>query len=156
MGISNFQDGTLCHINFCGAYDGEIKDIHLAVLFSINGVENLAFCIPLTSPKLKHFKTEKNFNDRNYLETKSKRLHYIKQTDSIALLEQFGCISSFRIANDYKDEDDRIVVLQDDELDTLKQQTLKYIKNVEACVEFVGRIMGHEIKNQRANEVSLL
>ncbi len=130
MGISNFQDGTLCHINFCGTYGSEIKDMHLAVLFNITGVEDLAFCIPLTSPKLKHFKTEKDFNDRNYLETKSKRLHYIRQTDSVALLEQFRCISSLRIANYYKDEDDRIVVLKDDELDTLKQQTLKYIKNV--------------------------
>ena len=35
-------------------------------------------------------------------------------------------------------------------------ETFKNGVKFEACVEFVGRIMGHEIKNQRANEVSLL
>lgn len=130
MSINNFQDGTLCHINFCGAYGSEIKDMHLAVLFNIKGVENLAYCIPLTSPKLKHFKTEEDFKNRNYLETKSKRLHYIRQTDSIALLEQFRCISTLRISNYYKDEDNKIVVLGEEEQEILKKDTLKYITNI--------------------------
>lgn len=130
MNITNFQDGTLCHINFSGTCGSEIKDMHLAVLFNIKGIKDLAFCIPLTSPKQKHFKTEDDFKKRNYLETKSKRLHYIRQTDSIALLEQFRCISFIRISNYYKDEDNKIVVLNSDELELLKQQSLKYIKNV--------------------------
>lgn len=130
MAINNFQDGTMCHIDFSGTRGSEIKDMHLAILFNIQGVENMAFCVPLTSPKLKHFKTEADFINRNYLETKSKRLHYIKQTDSIALLEQFRCISTLRIANYYKDEDNKIVVLNNQESEILKQQLLKYIKNV--------------------------
>ena len=67
MGISSFQDGTLCHVNFSNTFGSEIKDMHLAILFNIKGLENLAFCIPLTSPKEKHFKTKEDFEKRNYL-----------------------------------------------------------------------------------------
>ena len=130
MIINNFVDGTLCYIKFNGTYGNEIKDMHLAILFNIKGIDNLVFCVPLTSPKLKHFKSKEDFEKRNYLGTKFKRLHYIKQTDSIALFEQFRCISNLRIVNYYKDEDNRIVVLNDIELDILKKQLLKYIKNV--------------------------
>lgn len=130
MSINNFQNGTLCHINFTGTRGSEIKDMHLAVLFNIKGVNDLAFCIPLTSPKIKHFKTEEDYNNRNYLETKSKRLYYIKQTDSIALLEQFRCISVSRIANYYKDEDNKIVVLDDEEVERLKNHQIKYIETM--------------------------
>ena len=85
---SCFVDGTLCHIDFSGNVGSEINKVHLGVLYNLPGVNNLAMCIPLTSPKIKHFKTEKDYNERNYLETKHFSWQYLKQTDSIALLEQ--------------------------------------------------------------------
>lgn len=88
-----FVDGTLCHINFKGNVGSEINSVHLGVLYNIPGVDNLAFCIPLTSPKMKHFKSEKAFNERNYRDTKHFSWQYLKQTDSIALLEQIKTIS---------------------------------------------------------------
>lgn len=50
------ENGGVYHINFGSTMSGEIKDIHLAVLFKVKGVNNVAFAIPLTSPKLKHLK----------------------------------------------------------------------------------------------------
>ena len=130
MDLKNFQDGTLCHINFTDMRGSEINSIHLAVLFNIPGIETLAFCVPLTSPKLKHFKTEQDFIERNYLETKSFRIHYIKQTDSIALLEQLKSISTDRIENYYKNEDNKIVVLNDAEKEFLRKKIMKYMRYV--------------------------
>lgn len=93
----DFEDGSVCYINFGNALGGEINKIHLAVLFNIPGVENVVFAVPLTSPKEKHFRNHKSYEERNYLETKFLRLHYIKQTDSIALLEQIKSIAKLRI-----------------------------------------------------------
>lgn len=96
-----FVDGTLCHIDFKGNIGSEINSIHLGVLYNIPGVNNLALCITLTSPKIKHFKSEEAFNKRNYRETKHFSWQYLKQTDSIALLEQLKIISTKRIKNYY-------------------------------------------------------
>ena len=95
----SFVDGTLCHIDFVGNVGSEINSVHLGVLYNIPGVENLVLCIPLTSTKIKHFKSEKAFNERNYNETKHFSWQYLKQTDSIALLEQIKTISKNRIKN---------------------------------------------------------
>lgn len=130
MAIENFVDGTLCHINFTNMIGNEINSIHLAVLFNIPNVNGVVYCVPLTSPKLKHFKTEKDFEERNYMETRFFRQHYIKQTDSIALLEQIKSISVMRIENYYKDEDNKIVVLNDKEQSILKNKIIKYMKYV--------------------------
>lgn len=122
-----FEDGTLCHINFGRTIGTEINNEHLAVLFNIKGVDNLVFAIPLTSPKLKHFKTQEAFENRSYKDTKFFRLHYIIQTDSIALLEQMKSISVLRISNYYKDADGKIIVLNDKEIKIIKQKIEKYI-----------------------------
>lgn len=126
----NFEDGTLCYIHFGNTVSGEINNEHLAVLYNIKGVDNVIFAVPLTSPKLKHFKTEKDFETRNYLETKFIRLHYIRQTDSIALFDQVKTIGISRIRDYYKDADGKIVVLNQIEQSILKSKLIKYIKYI--------------------------
>ena len=103
-----FVDGTLCHINFKG---NEINSIHLGVLFNYPGIDGLVLCIPLTSPKEKHFKTKEDYEKRNYLNTKHYSWQYLKQTDSIALLEQAKSISKLWIKNYYENQDGKIIVL---------------------------------------------
>lgn len=109
----SFVDGTLCHIDFRGNVGSEINNIHLGVLYNIPGIDNLAFCVPLTSPKLKHFNSEDAFNNRNYLGTKHFSWQYLKQTDSIALLEQIKTLSKDRIKNYYENEDGKIIILNE-------------------------------------------
>ena len=84
--------------------------------------------IPLTSPKLKHFKTKEDFIKRNYLNTKHFGWQYIKQNDSIALLEQLKIIDKKRILNYYKNEDGKIIVLEDKEQSLIKSKITKYLK----------------------------
>ena len=67
-GFMKFEDGTLGYIDFRNAIGGEINQIHLAVLFNIPAISNVVFAIPLTSPKVKHFKSLMAFENRNYLE----------------------------------------------------------------------------------------
>ena len=128
MKRKSFNDGTLCHINFGDrSFNGEIYNYHLGVLFNISGLNNTIFCIPLTSPKIKHFETEEDFKKRNYRNMKFFRCHYIKQTDLIALLDQIRVISINRLNNFYKDEDNNIVILNDKEMTLLKNKIIKYI-----------------------------
>ena len=96
----NFADGTLCNINFNGNIGSEINNIHLGLLYNIPTSNNLTLCVPLTSPKLKHFKTKEDFIKRNYLNTK----HY------------------------YKNEDGKIIVLEDKEQSLIKSKITKYLK----------------------------
>ena len=126
----NFVDGTLGYVRFGKTIGSEINDIHLAVLFKVKGVNNMIFCIPLTSPKQKHFKSIDDFKKRNYLGVKYLRLHYIIQTNSIALLKQIRMISNKRIINYYKDENNKIVILNSKELNLLKNIVIKYIKYI--------------------------
>ena len=130
---SCFVDGTLCHIDFSGNVGSEINKVHLGVLYNLPGVNNLAMCIPLTSPKIKHFKTEKDYNERNYLETKHFSWQYLKQTDSIALLEQIKSISKNRIKNYYEDQDGKIVVLDDYTQQLLKDKVISYFNKIMNC-----------------------
>ena len=88
----------------------------------------MTLCVPLTSPKLKHFKTKEDFIKRNYLNTKHFGWQYIKQTDSIALLEQLKIIDKKRILNYYKNEDGKIIVLEDKEQSLIKSKITKYLK----------------------------
>lgn len=128
MKNKEFEDGTLCHVNFGNIpLNGEIYNYHLAVLFNINGVKNTIFCVPLTSPKLKHFETSNDYNNRDYRNMKYFRYHYIKQTDSIALLEQVRVISIDRLSHFYKDADNKVIVLNDKEMNLLKSKVTKYI-----------------------------
>lgn len=125
-----FLDGTLCHIDFTGNVGSEINSVHLGVLYNLPGIDNLALCIPLTSPKIKHFKTEKDYNERNYLQTKHFSWQYLKQTDSIALLEQTKSISKNRIKNYYENQDGKIVVLDTHTQNLLKEKLLSYFNKV--------------------------
>ena len=128
MKRKSFIDGTLCHINFGDIpLNGEIYNYHLGVLYNIKGLDNTIFCIPLTSPKIKHFETKEDFEKRNYRNMKFFRCHYIKQTDSVALLDQIRVISINRLSTFYKDEDNNIIVLNDKEMNLLKNKIIKYI-----------------------------
>ncbi len=125
-----FLDGTLCHIDFVGNVGSEINSVHLGVLYHLPGIDNLALCIPLTSPKMKHFKSEKDYNERNYLQTKHFSWQYLKQTDSIALLEQTKSISINRIKNYYENQDGKIVVLDKHTQDLLREKLISYFEKV--------------------------
>ncbi len=127
---NNFVDGTLCHINFSGNIGNEINDIHLGVLYNIPGNCNLVLCIPLTSPKIKHFKSEKAYNERNYNETKHFSWQYLKQTDSIALLEQVKIISKLRVKDYYENQDRKIVVLDQHTQELLKTKLISYFNKI--------------------------
>ena len=50
------KNGQFYSINFTGNIWSEINKIHLGIIYTIPGIKNMVFCIPLTSPKLKHFK----------------------------------------------------------------------------------------------------
>lgn len=125
-----FSDGTLCHIDFKGNVGSEINDVHLGVLYNIPGIKNLAFCIPLTSPKEKHFKSSNAFEKRDYRETKHFSWQYLKQTDSIALLEQMKTISRKRIKNYYENEDGKIIILDEQTQKLLKEKVISYINKI--------------------------
>ena len=45
------KDGQIYHINFSGYKGSEINNIHLGIIFTMPKVNNMVFCIPLTSPK---------------------------------------------------------------------------------------------------------
>lgn len=124
------ENGVLHYVNFGNVLDGEINDIHLAVLFKIKGLNNVVFAVPLTSPKLKHFKNEVAFNTRNYLETKYMRLHYIRQTDSIALFDQLKTISKRRVCKAYKNSVGDNIKLNYHEISVLKTKIIKYLKYI--------------------------
>ena len=126
----SFLDGTLCHIDFTGNVGNEINSINLGVLYTIPGIKNMIFCIPLTSPKSKHFKSDEAFNNRNYKETKHFSWQYLKQTDSIALLDQMKIISKNRIKNYYENKDGKIVVLNDETQKILKMKIISYINKI--------------------------
>lgn len=125
--IMKFENGSIGYINFKYAVGGEINKIHLAVLYNIPRINNVIFAIPLTSPKEKHFKTIEDFKNRNFLEIKYFRLHYIKQTDSIALLEQIKSISRERIIKICNDLDQEHIVLSKEEQSFLNAHAKKYI-----------------------------
>lgn len=125
-----FLDGTLCHIDFKGNVGSEINDVHLGVLYNMLGIKNLAFCIPLTSPKEKHFKSLEAYEKKNYRETKHFSWQYIKQTDSIALLEQMKTISRNRIKNYYENEDGKIIILNEETQKLLKEKVISYINKI--------------------------
>ena len=98
------KSGQIYYINFQGNKGSEINKIHLGIIYCIPKVSNLVFCIPLTSPKEKHFKTKIDYINRNHLELKYQNLVYIKETDSIALLDQIKTISIQRIIKKYSKE----------------------------------------------------
>lgn len=55
------------------------------------------------------------------------RYHYIKQTDSIALLEQIKTISIDRMNEYYRDVNNKIIILNEKEKQLIINKTIKYI-----------------------------
>lgn len=101
--FKKIDNGSVYHINFGRTFHPELKSKHLGILYNIDTTNNMMLCLPMTSPKEKHFKTAEAFNNRDYLNLKYPHLYYIKETDSIVLLEQFRTISKGRIESQYKD-----------------------------------------------------
>ena len=118
------MNGEIFYINFSGNVGSEINNIHLGVIFTIPKVNNMVFCIPLTSPKIKHFKSLDAFNERNYLELKYQSLVYLDLTDSIALLDQMRTISINRLLKTYN------VFLDNKNINLLIVKINKYISNI--------------------------
>ncbi len=124
------KNGQIYHINFKGNKGTEINNIHLGIIFTIPHVSNMFFCIPLTSPKEKHFKAKEAFDKRDHLKLKHQTLIYIDQTDSIALLDQIRTISEKRLLNAYKDINNDGIVLTTKNLKLIETKTLKYLKHI--------------------------
>ena len=118
------KNGEIYYINFNGNKGSEINNIHLGIIFTIPKIKNMLFCIPLTSPKEKHFKSLKAFENRNHNELKYQNLIYIDETDSIALLDQMRTISTFRLKQSYN------VVLNIKNINLIFNKINKYIKNI--------------------------
>ena len=124
----NIEDGNIYFINFKGNVGREINKIHLGVIYTLPSIKDVVFCIPLTSPKLKHFKTKKDFYKRNYKNVKHFSWQYLKQTDSIALLDQAKTISTDRILNPYLNKTQQNIKLDEKTQNLLKSKILKYME----------------------------
>ncbi len=118
------KNGEIYYINFKGNRGSEINNIHLGIIFTIPKVKNMVFCIPLTSPKEKHFKNIEAFKNRNHNELKYQNLIYIDKTDSIALLDQIRTISIQRLIKSYN------VTLDVSHINLIITKVNKFIKNV--------------------------
>lgn len=125
------DNGSVYHINFGRTFHPELKSKHLGVLFNIKSTNNMMLCLPMTSPKEKHFKTIEGFNSRDFHDLKYSHLYYIKETDSIVLMEQFRTISKNRIESQYKlPSNNQKVVLSQLEQQKLKTAFNKFISNI--------------------------
>ncbi len=127
----SYDEGSVYHINFGRTFHPELNNKHLGILFNIKSSQNMIFCLPLTSPKEKHFKTKEGFNSRNHFDLKYPHLYYIKETDSIVLMEQFRTISKRRIESQYKDSiSNQKVVISEIEMKKLKDAFNKFYKTI--------------------------
>ena len=127
----NFVDGSMYNTHFGKTIGSEINAEHFSIVFNIKNNDNMIFCIPLTSPKEKHFKTLEDYNNRNHLKLKYPHTYYIAQTDSIALIDQMKVISIDRLRQIYTDPDTgKMVYLNEVELNNIKIKVEKFIKSV--------------------------
>lgn len=126
-----YKNGSIYHINYSKTVHPELKEKHLGIIFNINSCENMVFCLPLTSPKEKHFYSKEDFKNRNYNKLKYSHLYYIKETDSIILMEQFRTISKNRIESPYKNIDTKKpIILCKIELSKIIIMFNKFLKNI--------------------------
>ena len=123
------KDGSIFHVYFGQTFSGEINNVHLSIIFSLQGINNAVFVIPLTSPKRKHFKTMQSFECRNPKDVKYTRLYYIMQTDSIALFDQIKILSINRLKHPYRINKEAVII-SNDELTKIKVRLIKYIKSI--------------------------
>jgi len=124
------ENGTIYYINFSGNKGREINKIHLGIIYKLPSISDVIFCIPLTSPKSKHFKTEEDYNKRNYKNIIHFSWQYIKQTDSIDLLDQMKTISIDRLQSPLTNEQNDIVILTPEIQLLLKNKVLKYLNYI--------------------------
>ncbi len=91
----------------------------------------MVFCIPMTSPKEKHFKTLEDFQNRNYLKLKYPHTYYLGETDSIVLIDQLRVISINRVREIYEYPETNVqTVISDTELDIIKIKIEKFIESI--------------------------
>lgn len=128
--LKNISNGSVYHINFGKTFHPELKAKHLGILFNIKSTNNMMLCLPMTSPKEKHFNTFEGFKNRDYYDLKYPHLYYVKETDSIVLMEQFRTISKYRIESQYKNINNQKVVLSQLEQQSLKTAFNKFINNI--------------------------
>ena len=102
------KSGQIYYINFQGNKGLEINKIHLGIIYCIPKVSNLKI----------------DYINRNHLELKYQNLVYIKEKDSIALLDQIKTISIQRIIKKYSKE------LLDNTKKLLTTKLLKYMANI--------------------------
>lgn len=127
----NFVDGSMYITHFGNTVGSEINNEHYSIVFNIKNNDEMVFCIPLTSPKPKHFKTPEDFERKNYLALKYPHTYYIHQTNSIALIDQMKVISSKRLGKIYTEEvTNKQVYLRPEELDIIKVKIEKFIKSI--------------------------
>lgn len=124
-------NGCIYHVNFGRTFHPELKSKHLGVIFRIPSTNNMVFCLPLTSPKEKHFKTIEDYQNRDFRNLKYSHLYYIKETDSMILMEQFRTISINRLESQYKNpKSNQKVVLSDVEREKIIKAFSKVLKNI--------------------------
>ena len=123
----NITNGQIYYINFQGNCGREIEKIHLGVIYKLPSIKDIVLCIPLTSPKTKHFKTIEDFNKRNYKNIKHFSWQYLNQSDSIALLDQIKTISINRLLNPYK-KHEKNIILNENTQRILKTKIMQYLK----------------------------
>lgn len=127
----NFVDGSMYNTHFGKTVGVEINNEHYSIVFNIKNNGNLVFCIPLTSPKPKHFIDKEAYERRDHNKLKYTHTYYIQQTDSIALIDQLKVISVNRLGKIYKEEGTgKLVYLRPEELDLIKIKVEKFIKSV--------------------------
>lgn len=124
------NNGQIFYINFSGNIGREINNRHLGIIYSLPTIKDVVFCIPLTSPKIKHFKTKEDFINRNYKEGVHFSWQYLKQTDSIALLDQMKTISTRRLISPFLNQDHKIVILDNNTQKLLKNKIYKYMEMI--------------------------
>lgn len=128
--LKKIDNGSVFHINFGKTFHPELKNKHLGILFNIDTCNNMVLCVPMTSPKEKHFKSLEDFKQRNYRNLKYAHLYYIKETDSIVLLEQVKSISKARVESQYKNPNtNQKVILSKVEQEKIRKALLKIINN---------------------------
>lgn len=127
--MNELLDKTLYIINFCGNVGSEINKIHLGIIFTMPGLNNMVFCIPMTSPKEKHFRSTDGFKNRNGKDLKHFSWYYLKQTDSILMFDQMKTISNLRLISLYK-KDDKIQQISDDDYKKIKIKFQKYLNKI--------------------------
>lgn len=128
--IKKVSNGSVYHINFGKTFHPELKSKHLGILFNIDTCNNMFLCLPMTSPKEKHFNSKEDYEKRNYRNLKYAHLYYLKETDSIVLLEQVRSISKNRVESQYKNPiNNQKVIISKLEQDKLRKLLLKIINN---------------------------